>query len=152
MTDETTPAGPAPDAAPPKPASAKAANKRSQEPFLNDLRKRKQQVEVYLMSGVRLIGTIESFDAQTVLLKANGMTELVNKQLISTVCPSRRPERSRAAPRQRDPDDVRMAPRKPRPAPSAPGPTGEGSGSSQPSQPSGPRVSYRAKRTLSRDS
>lgn len=149
MNDDKTPAPAASDAALPQSASAKAASKRSQEPFLNDLRKRKQLVEVYLMSGVRLIGTIESFDAQTVLLKANGMSELVNKQLISTVCPSRRPERSRAAPRPRSPDGERM--RRPRPSqPAASLPAADEVGA-PPAQPAGPRVSYRAKRTFTRD-
>ena len=41
-----------------------------QDPYLNDLRKRRISVVIYLVNGVRQTGTIESFDQNAVLLTA----------------------------------------------------------------------------------
>ena len=59
-----------------------------QEPFLNALRRDKVPVAVYLMSGIKLQGTIESFD-QFVILLHNTVNQVVYKHAISTIVPSR---------------------------------------------------------------
>jgi len=59
-----------------------------QDPFLNTLRKEKVPVSVYLVNGIKLQGTVESFDQFVVLLK-NGVSQMVYKHAISTVVPSR---------------------------------------------------------------
>jgi host factor-I protein len=59
-----------------------------QEPFLNALRRDKVPVSVYLISGIKLQGTIESFD-QFVILLRNSTNQLVYKHAISTIVPSR---------------------------------------------------------------
>jgi host factor-I protein len=59
-----------------------------QEPFLNALRRDKVPVSVYLISGIKLQGTIESFD-QFVILLRNSSNQLVYKHAISTIVPSR---------------------------------------------------------------
>lgn len=60
-----------------------------QEPFLNALRKEHETVSIFLVSGIRLVGRIESFDQYTILLKgANNITQTVFKHAISTVAPS----------------------------------------------------------------
>lgn len=59
-----------------------------QDPFLNELRKERVQVSVYLINGIKLQGQIESFDQYVVLLK-NTVTQMVYKHAISTVVPSR---------------------------------------------------------------
>ena len=59
-----------------------------QEPFLNALRRDKVPVSVYLISGIKLQGTIESFD-QFVILLRNSSNQLVYKHAISTFVPSR---------------------------------------------------------------
>ena len=59
-----------------------------QEPFLNALRRDKVPVALYLMNGIKLQGTVESFDQFSILLK-NSTTQLVYKHAISTVVPTR---------------------------------------------------------------
>jgi host factor-I protein len=56
--------------------------------YLNDLRKRRMSVVVYLVSGVRQPGMIESFDQYTILLRQGGSTQLVYKHMISSVIPA----------------------------------------------------------------
>ena len=59
-----------------------------QDPFLNTLRKEHVQVSIYLVNGIKLQGTIESFDQFVVLLR-NTVSQMVYKHAISTVVPSR---------------------------------------------------------------
>lgn len=59
-----------------------------QDPFLNMLRKEKVPVSVYLVNGIKLQGTIDSFDQFVVLLK-NSVNQMVYKHAISTVVPTR---------------------------------------------------------------
>ncbi len=59
-----------------------------QDPFLNTLRKEKVPVSIYLVNGIKLQGTIESFDRFVVLLR-NSVSQMVYKHAISTVVPSR---------------------------------------------------------------
>jgi host factor-I protein len=59
-----------------------------QDPFLNALRKERVPVSVYLVNGIKLQGTIESFDQFVVLLR-NQVNQMVYKHAISTVVPSR---------------------------------------------------------------
>jgi host factor-I protein len=59
-----------------------------QDPFLNALRKEKIPVSIYLVNGIKLQGTIESFDQFVVLLK-NSVSQMVYKHAISTVVPAR---------------------------------------------------------------
>ncbi len=40
-----------------------------QDPYLNTLRKEKVGVSIYLVNGIKLQGTIESFDQFVILLK-----------------------------------------------------------------------------------
>tara|TARA_Y100000385_G_C13054028_1_gene621138 strand:- start:1385 stop:1663 length:279 start_codon:yes stop_codon:yes gene_type:complete len=59
-----------------------------QDPFLNALRKEKIPVSIYLVSGIKLQGQVESFDQFVILLK-NTVSQMVYKHAISTVVPSR---------------------------------------------------------------
>ncbi len=59
-----------------------------QEPFLNALRKEKVPVSIFLVNGIKLQGTIESFDQFIVLLR-NSVSQMIYKHAISTVVPSR---------------------------------------------------------------
>lgn len=56
-----------------------------QEPFLNDLRKQRKSVTVYLINGVRQVGTIESFDRHAILLRHRENAQLIYKHTIATV-------------------------------------------------------------------
>jgi host factor-I protein len=59
-----------------------------QDPFLNALRKERIPVSIFMKNGIKLQGTIESFDQFVVLLK-NVTTQVIYKHAISTVVPSR---------------------------------------------------------------
>jgi len=59
-----------------------------QEPYLNELRKERIQVSVYLVNGIKLQGQIESFDSFVVLLKG-AVSQMVYKHAISTIVPTR---------------------------------------------------------------
>ena len=59
-----------------------------QDPFLNALRKEKVPVSIYLVSGIKLQGQIESFD-QLVILLRNSVSQMIYQSAISTVVPSR---------------------------------------------------------------
>lgn len=59
-----------------------------QDPFLNALRRERVPVAVYLVNGIKLQGTIESFDQFVVLLR-NNVSQMVYKHAISTVVPAR---------------------------------------------------------------
>lgn len=59
-----------------------------QEPFLNQLRKERVPVSIFLVNGIKLQGQVESFDQFVVLLK-NTVSQMVYKHAISTIVPSR---------------------------------------------------------------
>lgn len=58
-----------------------------QEDFLNDLRKNKISVTVFLVNGVKLQGIITWFDETSLLLRRDGHTQLIYKHAISTIMP-----------------------------------------------------------------
>ena len=58
-----------------------------QDPFLNVLRKERIPVSIYLVSGIKLQGQIESFDQFVILLK-NAVSQMVYKHAISTIMPN----------------------------------------------------------------
>ena len=60
-----------------------------QEAFLNNARKDKTFLTIYLMSGVKLSGRIKSFDKYSVVLETNSQEQLIFKHAISTVVVSR---------------------------------------------------------------
>jgi host factor-I protein len=60
-----------------------------QEAFLNNARKDRTFLTIYLMSGVKLSGRIKSFDKYSVVLETNNQEQLIFKHAISTVVVSR---------------------------------------------------------------
>ncbi|WP_038037031.1 RNA chaperone Hfq [Thermopetrobacter sp. TC1] len=58
-----------------------------QDTFLNHVRKNKVPVTVFLVNGVKLQGIITWFDNFCVLLRRDGLSQLVYKHAISTVMP-----------------------------------------------------------------
>jgi len=60
-----------------------------QEAFLNNARKDKIFLTIYLMSGVKLSGRIKSFDKYSVVLETNNQEQLIFKHAISTVVVSK---------------------------------------------------------------
>ena len=62
-----------------------------QDPFLNELRKERVPVSIYLINGIKLQGTVDSFDQFVIVLKSS-VNQMVYKHAISTVVPSRNVE------------------------------------------------------------
>ena len=60
-----------------------------QDSFLNNARKDKTVITLYLLSGVKLSGRIKSFDKYSVVLETNNQEQLIFKHAISTVVVSR---------------------------------------------------------------
>ncbi len=58
-----------------------------QDTFLNQVRKSKTPVTIFLVNGVKLQGVVSWFDNFCVLLKRDGHAQLVYKHAISTVMP-----------------------------------------------------------------
>ncbi len=67
-------------------ADTKAQN--MQDIFLNNCRKDKKPVTIYLVNGVKLQGTITGFDNFSVVLRRSQQSQLVYKHSIATVVPS----------------------------------------------------------------
>ncbi|MBL4873022.1 MAG: RNA chaperone Hfq [Rhodobacteraceae bacterium] len=59
-----------------------------QDAFLNNVRKLKNPVTIFLVNGVKLQGVITWFDNFCVLLRRDGSSQLVYKHAISTIMPS----------------------------------------------------------------
>lgn len=62
-----------------------------QDAFLNNARKERTAVTIYLTSGVRLSGRIKSFDKYSLVLETDSQEQLIFKHAISTVVLSRHP-------------------------------------------------------------
>ncbi len=59
-----------------------------QDNYLNQLRKEKMQVVVYLTNGVRLKGVVRGFDNFVILLKESTQ-QLIYKHAVSTIIPEK---------------------------------------------------------------
>jgi host factor-I protein len=59
-----------------------------QDVFLNNVRKNKTPVTIFLVNGVKLQGIITWFDNFSVLLRRDAHSQLVYKHAISTVMPA----------------------------------------------------------------
>lgn len=59
-----------------------------QDQYLNQLRKNRDLVTVFLTNGFQLRGTIKAFDNFTVLFESDGKEQLIYKHAISTFAPS----------------------------------------------------------------
>ena len=57
--------------------------------FLNQARKDRLAVTMFLMNGFQLRGIIRGFDGFTVILDSDGKQQMIYKHAISTVVPAR---------------------------------------------------------------
>jgi host factor-I protein len=62
-----------------------------QDSFLNNARKDKVVLTIYLMSGVKLSGRIKSFDKYSLVLETNNQEQLIFKHAVSTVVTQKAP-------------------------------------------------------------
>lgn len=58
-----------------------------QDTFLNNVRKNKIPLTIFLVNGVKLQGVVTWFDNFCVLLRRDGHSQLVYKHAISTIMP-----------------------------------------------------------------
>jgi len=58
-----------------------------QDVFLNSVRKTKTPLTIFLVNGVKLQGVVTWFDNFCVLLRRDGLSQLVYKHAISTIMP-----------------------------------------------------------------
>ena len=58
-----------------------------QDAFLNQVRRDKSVVTVFLMNGFQMKGVLKAFDGFTVILDSEGKQQLIYKHAISTVVP-----------------------------------------------------------------
>ena len=58
-----------------------------QDVFLNQVRKEKLAVTIYMTNGFQLKGVVKGFDNFTVVLDYDGKQQLIYKHAISTVSP-----------------------------------------------------------------
>ena len=59
-----------------------------QDAFLNNVRKNKTTLTIFLVNGVKLQGIVTWFDNFCVLLRRDGLSQLVYKHAISTIMPA----------------------------------------------------------------
>jgi host factor-I protein len=60
-----------------------------QDIFLNQVRKDKITVVVYLTNGFQLKGSVRGFDNFIVILEAEGKQQMIYKHAISTIIPAK---------------------------------------------------------------
>ncbi|MEG0320374.1 MAG: RNA chaperone Hfq, partial [Niameybacter sp.] len=60
-----------------------------QDLLLNQLRKDRIAVTVFLTNGFQIKGTVRGFDNFVVLLESEGKQQMIYKHAISTICPSK---------------------------------------------------------------
>src|SRR5688500_12749435 len=62
-----------------------------QDIFLNGVRRSKTPVTLFLLKGVKLQGAVTWFDAFSLLLRREGVSQLVYKHAVSTIMPQAAP-------------------------------------------------------------
>ena len=60
-----------------------------QDLFLNQARRDRQVVTLFLMNGFQMRGVVRGFDSFTVVLESDGKQQLIYKHAISTIVPPR---------------------------------------------------------------
>ncbi|MCD5413947.1 MAG: RNA chaperone Hfq [Clostridiales bacterium] len=60
-----------------------------QDLFLNQVRKEKNVITIYLVNGFQLKGYVKGFDNYTIVLESDGKQQLIYKHAVSTIMPLR---------------------------------------------------------------
>ena len=58
-----------------------------QDTFLNQFRRDRTELTVFLMNGFQMHGSVRAFDSYTVVLETDGRQQLIYKHAISTIIP-----------------------------------------------------------------
>ena len=91
VVEKAAPAKPKLSAKSDAPSADKASSKGTrnlQDLFLNQLRREKAPVTMFLVKGVKLQGIVTWFDNFSILLRRDGQSQLVYKHAISTIMPT----------------------------------------------------------------
>ena len=64
-------------------------NQNLQDTFLNQARRERVMVTVFLMNGFQLRGTVRGFDSFVVFVDSDGRQQMIYKHAISTIAPAR---------------------------------------------------------------
>ncbi|HMF58178.1 MAG TPA: RNA chaperone Hfq [Pyrinomonadaceae bacterium] len=78
----------------------KATPQNIQDGFLNNARRERSTVTIYLLNGAKISGRIKSFDKFSLLLESGQQDQLIFKHAISTITYARRPSGELRAPSQ----------------------------------------------------
>ena len=60
-----------------------------QDQFLNQARRERTPLTVFLMNGFQMRGIVTGFDAFVILLQSDGKQQMIYKHAISTIAPAR---------------------------------------------------------------
>lgn len=60
---------------------------KTQDTFLNQIRKKQVSVTVYMVNGFQIKGTIQAFDSFTIVINSGNKQQLLFKHAISTIIP-----------------------------------------------------------------
>lgn len=59
-----------------------------QDLFLNQARKEKIAITIFLMNGVQLKGRVKGFDSYIIILENEGKQQMIYKHAVSTIIPN----------------------------------------------------------------
>lgn len=82
-----------------------------QDGFLNNARKDRVPVAIYLTSGVKLSGRVKGFDKYCVVFETNHQEQLIFKHAISTVVTSKQPHYGPSSHRASESQDAPLSQR-----------------------------------------
>ncbi|MBQ1217225.1 MAG: RNA chaperone Hfq [Clostridia bacterium] len=68
-------------------AQKSVRNGNIQDQFLNNARKNRLPIIVYLVSGFQLRGVVKSFDNYVILFESDGKESMIYKHAVSTISP-----------------------------------------------------------------
>ncbi len=60
-----------------------------QDAFLNEVRKEKTSITIFLLSGFQLKGYVKGFDNYIIILDTDGKQQMIYKHAISTIVPTK---------------------------------------------------------------
>ena len=59
-----------------------------QDTFLNQVRKDRTPITVFLVNGYQIRGVVKGFDNYIIVLDSEGRQQMIYKHAISTICPA----------------------------------------------------------------
>lgn len=60
-----------------------------QDIFLNQVRKEKTQITIFLVSGYQIKGYVKGFDSYTIVMDSEGKQQMIYKHAVSTIIPTK---------------------------------------------------------------